>query len=71
MFNMFIGVVASIAINLFGSAYSVGVDTCADVYYNPDADCMVSVFVHPAYCKTSCNLVSYRQSIKANNKTEF
>lgn len=45
MFNMFVGIVLSIAINLFGAGYNIGLDTCADVYYNPDADCMVSVMV--------------------------
>lgn len=45
MFNIFIGIVLSIAINLFGAGYDIGVDTCADVYYSPDTDCMVSVMV--------------------------
>lgn len=45
MFNMFIGIVLSIAINLFGAGYDIGLDTCVDVYYNADADYMVSVMV--------------------------
>ena len=48
MLNMFIAIVTSIAINLFGGAYSISVDSCADVYYNPAADCMVSVMVDSA-----------------------
>lgn len=43
MFVTFISIVLSIAINLFGGAYSVSLDTCQNVYYNSDADCMVSV----------------------------
>lgn len=45
MFTTFISIVLSIAINLFGGAYSVSLDTCENVYYDSAADCMVSVMV--------------------------
>ena len=45
MFTTFISIVLSIAINLFDGAYSVSLDTCENVYYNSDIDCMVSVMV--------------------------
>ena len=45
MFATFISIVLSIAVNLFGQAYSVSLDTCANVYYNSATDCMVSVMV--------------------------
>lgn len=59
MFVTFISIVLSIAINLFGGAYSVSLDTCTNVYYNPAADCMISVmensttgeeYTIPDYC---------------------
>ena len=45
MFTKFISIVLSIAINLFGGAYSVSLDTCQNVYYDSTADCMVSEMV--------------------------
>lgn len=45
MFTTFISIVLSIALHIFGGAYSVSLDTCENVYYNSDTDCMVSVMV--------------------------
>lgn len=43
MFATFISIVLSIAINLFGGAYSVSLDTCQNVYFDTASDCMVSI----------------------------
>lgn len=43
MFTTFISIVLSIAINLFGGAYSVSLNTCQNVYFDSATDCMVSV----------------------------
>lgn len=45
MFTTFISIVLSIAINLFGGAYSVSLDTCQNVYFDSATDCMVSAMV--------------------------
>lgn len=59
MFNMFISIVLSIAVNIFGGAYSVSLDTCENVYFDSDSDYMVSVmedsstgeeYTIPDYC---------------------
>lgn len=59
MFVTFISIVLSVAINLFGGAYSVSLDTCQNVYFDSDSDCMVSImqdsntgetYTIPDYC---------------------
>ena len=59
MFATFISIVLSIALHIFGGAYSVSLDTCQNVYFDSDYDCMVSVmqnsttgeeYTIPDYC---------------------
>ena len=42
MFTIFISIALSFALNLF-HGYSVALDTCQNVYYDSNTDCMVSV----------------------------